>query len=472
MVVGDIKTGKELVVIGAGPGGYTAAIRAAQRGMDVMLIDKEEIGGTCLNRGCIPAKAFIHASKFHQDIQHWNEIGIHAECEHVNFAEIQEWKTETVEKLNKGVKQVLDHFDVEFKKGEATFINENTVRVEEEHNAENVEFEKAIIATGSQPIEIPGLEFGKEGVISSRELLQLEEVPDEIVVVGGGYIGMEAVTKFCKFGATVKVVEARDRVLANFDENLVNRLQELNEDYGDKIHTSTKATGIEKKETGKYALKAEKKGEGEIEIEGDYVMVAAGRTTKPIIQNLGLENTEVSIDEGFIETDEQMKTSQENILAIGDTVGQPLLAHKAYTQGRVAGDVAAGRPQAFDNQYIPKVMYTDPEVAVVGMSPEEAKEEYGEDLKIGKFPFTASGRALTINDTQGFVKVVASPEDKLLGVQVVGARASGMIAEATLALEMQAYLDDIINTIHAHPTFPEALLDACEDAKNEAIHTY
>lgn len=472
MVVGDIKTGKELVVIGAGPGGYTAAIRAAQRGMDVMLIDKEKIGGTCLNRGCIPAKAFIHASKFHEDIQHWNEIGIHAECEHINFQEIQEWKTETVEKLNKGVKQILEHYGVEYKEGKATFINENTVRVEEEHNAENIEFEKSIIATGSQPIEIPGLEFDQDQVISSRELLQLEEVPDEIVVVGGGYIGMEAVTKFAKFGSTVKVVEAQDRVLKNFDKEIVNTLKEVNPDYGDQIYTSTKAKGVKYLDNGKIALEAEKGGR-ELEIEGDYILVAAGRTTKSIIDGLGLENTKAEVEEGFIQVDQQMKTSQENIFAIGDTVGQPMLAHKAYMEGRVAGDVAAGKTSAaLDNQYIPKVMYTDPEVAIVGMSLEEAKNEYGDDLMIGEFPFSASGRAMTIKDTTGFVRVLACPDEKLLGIQIVGARASDMIAEATLALEMQAYLNDIINTVHAHPTFSEALMDACEDAKGEAIHTY
>lgn len=471
MVVGDITQGKEVVVIGAGPGGYTAAIRAAQKGMDVMLIDKEKIGGTCLNRGCIPAKAFIHASKFHEDIQHWNEIGIHAECEHIEFEEIQEWKTKVVEKLNKGVKQILTHYDVEIKKGEATFIDKNTVRVEEEHDAENVEFEKAIIATGSQPIEIPGLEFSKDKVISSRELLQLEEVPDEIVVVGGGYIGMEAVTKFAKFGSKVKVVEARDRVLENFDEEIVDTLQETNDDYNDEIYTSVKAQSVEHRD-GKITLIGENNKGETVEIEGDYVLVAAGRTTKPILENLGLENTEIEMEDGFINVDNHMETSQENVFAIGDTVGQPMLAHKAYREGRVAAEVAAGEPAAFDNQYIPKVMYTDPEVAVVGLTPEEAQEKYDKEVMVGKFPFSASGRALTINDTKGFVRVVACPEGKLEGVQIVGARASDMIAEATLALEMQGYLDDIINTIHAHPTFPEALAEACEDAKEESVHTY
>lgn len=469
MVVGDIATGTDLIVIGAGPGGYSAAIRAAQKGLDVVLVDKEKIGGTCLNRGCIPAKAFIHASKFHQDIQHWNEIGIKAECEHIEFGEVQEWKNDIVEKLNSGVKQILEHENVEYKQGEAKFIDSNTVRIEEEHRTDKIEFEKAIIATGSSPIEIPGLEFDKDKVISSRELLNLGEVPDEIVVVGGGYIGMEAVTKFAKFGSTVKVVEMRDRVLANFDEEIVNQLREVNDDYGDEIYTSAEAQKIEYRDD-KAVLVADQEGET-LEIEGDYVLVAAGRTPGPNLDSLELDKTDVELEGGFVQTDEQMMTTDSNIMAVGDVTGQPLLAHKAYREGRVAAAVVAGENEAFDNQYIPKAMYTDPEVATVGLSPDEAEEKYGSIL-VGRFPFSASGRALTVNKDEGFVRVVASEDEKLLGVQIVGTRASDMIAEATLALEMQAYLDDITRTIHAHPTFPEALAEACEDAKGESIHSY
>jgi dihydrolipoamide dehydrogenase len=468
LVVGDIETGADLVVIGAGPGGYTAAIRAAQEDLDVVLVDKEKIGGTCLNRGCIPAKALIHASKFHHDIQHWNDIGIKAECEHINFEEIQEWKEETIEKLNSGVKHVLDREGVEIMKGTARFVDDSTVRVEEEHNAENVNFENAVIATGSRPIEIPGLEFDKEKVISSKELLNLEKVPDEIVVVGGGYIGMEAVTKFAKFGCTVKVVEAADRVLTNFDEEIVEELREVNPDYGDEIYTSAKAQGVEYEED-KAVLVAEQEEE-ELRLEGDYILVAAGRTAKPALENLGLENTGVEMNEnGFLDVDAERRTSEESILAIGDAVGQPMLAHKAYREGEVAAEVAAGQPSAFDNQYIPKAMYTDPEVGVVGMTASEAEEKF-EEVKIGKFPFRNSGRALTTNKTGGFVRVIASGDGKLQGFQIVGPRASDMLGEATLALEMQAYLDDIANTIHAHPTFPESLAEACKDALDKSVH--
>ncbi len=468
MVVGDIATGTEVIVIGAGPGGYTAAIKAAQEGKEVLLVDKEQIGGICLNHGCIPAKSIIHASKFHYDLKHWEEIGIKTENIEVDFEEIQNWKSQVVNKLNNGIKTILKKEGVEFKKGEAHFIDSSTVRIEEEHNTEKINFEKAIIATGSKPVEIPGLEFNKEGVISSRELLQLEEVPEKIIVVGGGYIGMEAVTKFTKFGSEVEIVEAEERVLRNFDKDLVDNLKEVNPEYGSKIHTSTKAKRVEYNDEKPVLITEDKKG-NENRIEGDYILVAAGRKAEPLLKNLKLDNTSVNTENGFVKVDKQMRTTDDNIYAIGDCAGNPLLAHKAYREGKVAAKAIAGKPVAFDNQYIPKVMYTDPEIAVVGTSLEEAKEKY-ENLLIGRFPFSASGRALTTNKNEGFVRVIATEKEKLVGVQIIGSRASDMISEATLALEMQAYLDDIINTIHAHPTFSEALAEACEAAKNESIH--
>lgn len=468
IVVGDIEEGTDLLVIGAGPGGYTAAIRAAQKGKEVVLVDKEEIGGICLNHGCIPAKSLIHAAGFQEDIQHWEEIGIHTDNLEVDFKEIQKWKNSVVERLDEGIKSRLSKHGVEFKNGKAFFQDSNTARIEMEHNAETIKFDNAIIATGSQPLEIPGLEFDKKKIISSRELLELDEVPDEIVVVGGGYIGMEAVTKFCKFGSKVKVVEARGNVLPGFDQELVDHIQEVSDCYNDEIYTDTKAKKVRYKD-GKAVLVAEKEDE-EIEISGDYILVAAGRTAKPALKELGLEDTDVKVEDGFVRIDDRLRTDDDNIFAIGDASGQPMLAHKAYREGKVAADIIAGESEAMDNQYIPKVIYTDPEIAVAGMNPEDAREKHGNDIKIGKFPFSASGRALSTNQEKGFVRVVANKDGKLLGVQIIGPRASDTIAEATLALEMQAYLDDITRTVHAHPTFPEAFAEACEDAKNESVH--
>lgn len=467
MVVGDIEEGTDLVVIGAGPGGYTAAIRAAQKGLDVVLVDKEKIGGVCLNRGCIPAKALIHAAGFQEEISEWEDMGIYADDVEVDFQELQDWKDSVVERLDSGIESRLSKYGVEYKNGKAFFQDSNTVRIEMEHNAETVKFDNAIIATGTQPVEIPGLEFDKKQIISSRELLDLDKVPDEIVVVGGGYIGMEAVTKFCKFGSTVKVVEAMDEVLPRFDRELVDHIQEVSACYDDEIYTNAKAQKVNY-EDDKAVLVAEQEDE-ELRLSGDRILVAVGRTAEPALESLNLDNTDVKVEDGFVSVDETMKTDDDSIYAIGDVTGNPLLAHKAYREGKVAADVIAGGSEAMDNQYIPSVIYTDPEIATVGLGPEEAEDEY-DDVKVGKFPFSASGRALSTDQEEGFVRVVASGDDKLLGTQIVGPRASDLIAEATLALEMQAYLDDITRTIHAHPTFPEAFAEACEDALDENVH--
>lgn len=467
MVVGDIEEGTDLLVIGAGPGGYTAAIRAAQKGKEVVLVDREEVGGICLNHGCIPAKSLIHAAGFQEDIQHWNEIGIHTENLEVDFQEIQEWKNRVVKRLDSGIESRLSKHGVEFKKGKAFFQDSNTVRIEMEHNAETIKFENAVIATGSRPVEVPGLEFDRNQIISSRQLLQLDEIPEEIVVVGGGYIGMEAVTKFCKFGSRVKVVEAEQNVLPGFDQDLVNEIQEVSECYNDEIYTGTEAKKVRYKDE-KAVLVAEKDGE-QIEIEGDKILVAVGRTARPALDELKLENTDVKTEEGVVKVDETLQTEDDNIYAIGDCAGEPMLAHKAYREGKVVGDVVSGEKEAMDNQYIPKVIYTDPEIAVAGLKPEEARNEY-ENPKIGRFPFSASGRALSTNQEEGFVRVIAAGDEKIVGVQIVGPRASDLIGEAVLALEMQAYLDDVTRTVHAHPTFPEAFAEACEDAKNENVH--
>jgi dihydrolipoamide dehydrogenase len=471
MAVGDSGMDADLVVIGAGPGGYTAAIRGAQKGLDVVIVERERVGGVCLNHGCIPAKALIHAAGFQKDIQHWNDIGIHTGDVDVDFEAIQAWKADVVERLDQQVLDVLEHHDVTFVAGTASFLDSHTVRVDGDGGTTDVGFESAVIATGSQPLELPGLAFDNERVISSRDILQLDEVPDDIIVVGGGYIGMEAVTKFSKFGSNIKIVEARDRVLGMFEEEVVDSIQETSgEMYNNEIYTSAWAQGVEY-EKGKPILVIEQHGETK-RLEGDYIIVAAGRETATTRERLALENTTVDVDDdGFIRTDDRMRTTDENVFCVGDAAGEPYLAHVAYREGKVAAEVAAGEDAAFDTEYIPAVMYTDPEVAVVGLTEDDAREEYS-NINVGRFPLSASGRALTTDKTSGYVKVVADADERLLGVQVVGARASDTIAEATLALELDATLDDVATTIHAHPTFPEALADAAEAAKGESIHSY
>ena len=469
MGAGDTSTSVDLAVIGAGPGGYTAAIRGARNGLDVLLVEKETVGGVCLNHGCIPAKALIHAAGFQKDIQHWNDIGIQTGELDVDFTAVQAWKNDVIARLDENILKRLDEHGVEYRDGTARFLDSNSISVERNHEEETVTFDSAVIATGAQPLEIPGLEFDNERLISSREILQIEEVPDEIVVVGGGYIGMEAVTKFSKFGSRIKVVEARDRVLCMFEEEVVDSIQETNSEmYDNEIYTSAWARDVEY-ENGKPVLVVEQDGET-LRLSGDYIIVAAGREPTPALEALGLENTAVEIgDDGFIETDDRMRTADENVFCVGDAAGQPHLAHVAYREGTVAGGAAAGEDISFDNQYIPAVMFTDPEVAVVGLTETDARENHG-DVKVGTFPLSASGRALSANKSSGYVKVVAAPDEQLLGVQIVGARASDMIAEATLALELDASLDDITSTIHAHPTFPEALSDAAKAAQDGPSH--
>lgn len=462
-------TTTDLLVIGAGPGGYTAAIRGAQKGLDVVLVEKETVGGVCLNHGCVPAKALIHAAGFRRDITHWNEIGIETGEPAPDFQAIQAWKDDAIRTLDDAVLESLDHHGVTLVEGTARFVDSNNVLVDGDSTTQ-VAFDRAVIATGASPIEIPGLEFHRDGVISSREVLQLAEAPEEVVVVGGGYIGMEAITKFSKFGTEIKLVEARDRVLGMFEEEVVDSIQETSEMYSDNIYTSTMANGVEY-EDGKPVLLAERDGE-QLRLSGEYIIVAAGREAASNLETLGLEQTGVELtDDGAVETDEQMRTTDENIFCVGDAAGTPHLAHVAYRQAKVAAEAAAGKDSAFDDTYVPAVMYTDPEVAVVGLNESTARAEY-DDLHIGTVPFSSSARALTANKRAGYVKVIADADEKLLGAQIVGARASDSIAEATLALEMDAHLDDITETIHAHPTFPEALAEAAEDAKGEAIHTH
>ena len=474
-------TTTDLAVIGAGPGGYTAAIRGAQQGLDVVLVERETVGGVCLNHGCIPAKALIHAAGFQKDIDHWNSLGIETGPVDVDYGAIQDWKDSVVDRLDQQVLDSLAHHGVELIGGNAHFTDSNTLSVgsgdgdsdtdsNSDADTRTVDFETAIIATGSQPIEIPGLEYDREGVISSREILQIDEVPAEIIVVGGGYIGMEAVTKFSKFGARVTIVEALDRVLSQFEPEIVNSIQETSEMYDDDIYTSTLAQRVEY-DDGRPVLVAER-DDDELRLSGDYIVVAVGREPNSAYERLALDSTDVTLsDDGFIAVDDRLQTNDNSILAVGDAAGPPYLAHVAAHEGKVAAAVAAGEERAVDTEYMPTVMYTDPEVATVGLSEAEATEQY-DDVLVGQVSMASSGRALTTDKTSGYLTVIADSDEQLLGVRIVGARASDTIAEATLALELDASLDDIATTMHAHPTFPETLVEAAEAAKGEAIHSH
>ncbi|MBN6186251.1 dihydrolipoyl dehydrogenase [Aneurinibacillus sp. BA2021] len=467
MVVGEFTTELDVLVIGAGPGGYVAAIRAAQLGKKVAVVDKAEVGGVCLNRGCIPSKSLISAAKQYEQAKEGSSIGINVEGVSVDMKKVQEWKQSVVNKLTGGVGQLLKGNGVEVISGEALFVSENEVRVFHGYDVNRYRFNHCIIATGSRPIEIPALPFS-ERILSSTEALMLDHIPQKMLVVGGGYIGIELGTVFAKLGTKVTVLEGADSILPGFEKPMVQMVRKKLKKLGVEIHTEAMAQASEVTENSvKVTAKIKDKEET---FEADYCLVTVGR--RPNTDELGLEAIDMKLtDRGLIQIDKQCKTNIPNVYAIGDIVEGPALAHKASYEGKVAAEVIAGQPSEIDYMAIPAVVFSDPEMASVGLTEQQAKEE-GYTVKTGRFSFAANGRALSVNETDGFVKVVANEEDgRVLGVQVVGPEASDLIAEAGLAIEMGATLEDIALTIHAHPTLAEVTMEAAEAALGHGIHS-
>ena len=463
MVVGDITEGVDTVVIGAGPGGYLAAIRLAQLGRDVKLIEKDKIGGVCLNDGCIPSKALVHASELLRSMKD-TETGVEGEAS-VDPEKLQEWKEKVVDRITSGVETLEDKNGVEIIEGNARLKSGKEVHINTEMASKTLKFDKCIIATGSSPVQIPGLEPDGEKVIGSKEALKLKEIPGKFVIVGGGYIGMELGMVYSRLGSEVTVVEAGDSILSGMDSEAVRTVQKKAEEMGMEIVTGEKAEEAVEKD-GRTVLKTDKN-----EYEADKIMVAVGR--KPNTEGIGLGKAGVELDgKGFIETDETMKTSSENIYAIGDVAGQPLLAHKAYYEGKVAAEVIAGEKSASDYQAMPYAVYTEPEIAGTGLSEEEA-EEQGFDVRTGRFPLGGNGRAVTMESDEGFVKVIGDRESGLLlGAVICGENASEMVSELSLGIEMGALVEDLAMTIHPHPTVSEAVMEACEDFLDRSAHRY
>jgi dihydrolipoamide dehydrogenase len=471
MVVGDISTGTDVAVIGAGPGGYVAAIRAAQHGLDTTLIERDAYGGTCLNYGCIPSKALIHASSLKWESEHAEELGIHADPE-VDVAAMQEWKSGVVDQLTGGVEKLCKANGVNLLEGTATFDDEQTLRVAhggDGQGSETLNFEHAIVATGSRPIEVPGFSFADEPVLSSRDALALDSIPDELVVVGAGYIGMELSTTFAKLGTDVTVVEMLDDVLPAYTEDVQRIVRKHAESVGVEFQFGEGAADWEGTDDGIVVTTEAEDGERST-YDGDAVLVAVGR--EPVTDTLNLSAAGLEPNEnGFLETDSRARTEQDHIFAVGDVAGEPMLAHVASKEGIVAAEVAAGEPAALDYQAIPAAVFTDPEIGTVGMTEGEASEA-GFDPVVGEMPLRASGRALTTNETDGFTKIVADADTGfVLGGRVVGPEASELIAEIALAVEMGATLEDLGSTIHTHPTLSETVMEAAENAQEQAIHT-
>ena len=460
----------DVTVIGSGPGGYVAAIRAAQLGFKTAIIEKyDTLGGTCLNVGCIPSKALLDSSEhFHNANTTFKEHGIDLSNLKVNMKQMIRRKEDVVQQNTSGIDYLMKKNKIDVYHGHGSFVSKNKIKVEGKETIE-VETDKTIIATGSKPASRPSIEIDKKRIITSTEALNLTEVPKNLVIVGGGIIGVELGSVFARVGATVHIIEFMDRLIGTMDKELGKDLYRSMKKMGVKFYLSHKVTEATVK--GKtVTVKAEdSKGETQ-EINGDYCLVCVGR--KPYTENLGLDKIGISTDDkGRIPVNENLQTSVEGVYAIGDVIEGPMLAHKAEDEGAFVAEVIAGQKPHIDYLLIPSVAYTWPEVAGVGHS-EEALTEKGIPFKTGKFPFKASGRARASMDTEGFIKVLAHKEtDEILGVHMIGPRIADLIAEAVVAMEYRASAEDIGRMSHAHPTYTEAFKEACLAATdNRAIH--
>lgn len=466
MVVGEFTTEVDTVVIGAGPGGYVAAIRAAQLGQKVIVIEKEYVGGVCLNVGCIPSKALISASHRFEQAKDSEEYGIKTDHVALDFLKVQEWKGKVVERLTGGVRSLFKAHNIELVEGDALFVEPDVVRVNHGYESARYKFNHCIIATGSSPIEIPGFKWSNR-VISSTGALALKEVPKKLVVIGGGYIGIELSSAFAGFGTEVVILEGTPSILPAFEKRLIAPVKKKLKAKGVTVYTEALAKSVEETSTG-VKVTAEVKGAAQV-FDADYVMVTVGR--RPNTKDLGLDLAGVETTErGLIKVDKQGKTTSEKIYAIGDIVPGLALAHKASYEGKVAAEAISGESSEVDYRAMPAVVFSDPEIATVGLSEDQAKEE-GYEVKSGQFPFAANGRALSLGETDGFLKIVTRASDGLiLGAQIVGTNASDMIAEFGLAIESGMTAEDIALTIHAHPTLGEMAMEAADVVLGKPIH--
>jgi dihydrolipoamide dehydrogenase len=460
---------RELVIIGGGPGGYAAAFMAADLGLQVTLVDPEaNPGGVCLYRGCIPSKALLHVAELIEEAKDASALGVSFGEPEIDAAKLREWKDGVVGKLTGGLGHLAERRDVEYIRGRAQFEDHRTLRLEGADGPGRIEFRHAIIATGSEPTALPGLPFDSHAIWSSKEALELSEIPERLLVVGGGYIGLEMATVYNALGSEVTVVEATPGLLPGVDRDLVEPLAKRLKARLHAVHLETKVTDASQLEQGAEVVLDGPDVDDEKE-QFDRILVAVGR--RPQSVGLGLEHTRVEVGpDGFIVVDESRQTTEPAIFAIGDVVSQPMLAHKAHHEGRVAAEVIAGRKALFQPRAIPAVVFTDPAVAWCGLTEAQAQDE-GREVEIGRFPWSASGRALTTGRSDGLTKVLVDPNSqRVLGVGMVGPGAGELIAEAALAIEMGARAEDIALTIHPHPTLSETLMEASEDVFGEATH--
>ena len=465
MVMGSPAQETQVVVVGGGPGGYVAAIRAADLGKEVLLVEeRESLGGVCLLEGCIPSKTLIHTVEVLHAAEEARKMGLAFSDLKIEVEDLRSWTRSVVADLSKGVAGLLKKRGVEVVRGRARFESRHTLAVEG-GDVPRITFKQCILATGSRPAGLPGGDG--LGLWSARDALSVPDIPPRLLVVGGGYIGLELGLVYAGLGSRVTVAELLPNLLTGCDPDLVQVVQRAARKRVDDILLEAKVGGIERTSAG-YAVRIEHRGETKTH-EFERVLVAVGR--RPNTDDLGLEKTAIRPDrQGFVPVDDRLRTAETGIHAIGDITPGPMLAHRASHQGKVAAEIIAGRPAAFDVRSVPAVVFTDPEIAWTGLTETEARAK-GVEVNVGKFPLAALGRAKGMGRADGFAKVLADPRTGLiLGAAVVGPHASDLIAEAALAIEMGATLEDIVGTIHPHPTLSEVLMEAAEVAAGMPVH--
>ncbi len=451
----------QLLVVGAGPGGYVCAARAGEQGVDTVIVEADRLGGSCLNVGCIPSKAIIHAADEYARLRGFaaqrSPLGIRAADPSIDLAQTIAWKDSIVERLEGGVAGLLKKARVKLVLGRARFRDGKTVVVSTETGGEQtIRAENVVIATGSRPVELPVLPFGGN-VVSSTELLSMRELPAQLVVVGAGYIGVELGTAFAKLGSQVTLVDMAPRILPQYDAELTRPVAQRLAALGVQTKLGVSVKGLSS--DGRVTIET---NAGSERLPADRVLVAVGR--RPAVDDVGLDELDLDRDGPFVRIDDRCRTSMRGVYAIGDVTGEPMLAHRAMMQGDVVADLVAGRKRVFEPRAIPAICFTDPEIVTVGLPLDEARRTHSE-LRIGMVPFSANGRALTLHGESGFVRVVARADNHLLlAMQAVGAAVSELSAGFGLALEMGARLEDLAGTIHAHPTLGEAVQEAAQRA--------
>jgi dihydrolipoamide dehydrogenase len=462
----------KICVLGAGPGGYAAAFLAADLGMNVTLIDKEKNpGGVCLYRGCIPSKALLHIAKLLDETEHAKNWGIEFQKPNIDLDKLRDWKNQVVEKLTGGVGSVAKFRKVNFIQGTAAFKNSTTLSIKKlDGGTEEMSFDKIVIATGSSIATIPSLNIGSKRLLNSTSALDLPAIPKSLLVIGGGYIGLELGSVYQALSSKVSVVEMLDGLLPGADRDLVSHLSKRLKEKFENIMLNSKVVEMKEVKDG-IQVKIQDNESKITEQTYDFVLMSIGR--KPDTSGLGLENTKVKVNErGWINVNNQMKTDDPDIYAIGDIVGEPMLAHKASHEGRVAVEVIAGHKSAFEPMAIPAVVFTDPEIAWAGLTENQAKVKKIE-YEVTKFPWAASGRAVTLDRNDGVTKILVDPKtQRILGIGICGPGAGELIAEGVLAIEMGANLTDLKLTIHPHPTLSETMMEAAEVFFGQSTHVY